>query len=171
MESKLNYCITNHRITKMKKKIKNLTAELFSIGSQNTQRVFVRITGTLVICFLLGSVVNAQKKDGISRYETFVYTSDMTNVYHNSWGTGDYNVEVSIKQMCGVTDTYRNNWKANWKQRQIAANNDNLVQRSWSTFTSQRWDEITQRWVITTLKAPAGMINADLLNELHLNTR
>ncbi len=93
---------------------------------------------------------------------------DEKNNYRNSWGTGDYQVEISLKETCGITDAYRKNWKADWKKRQDAENDENFVQRSWQTFTSQRWNDITKQWVITTLKAPADMINKDLLEELNL---
>lgn len=91
------------------------------------------------------------------------------NGYKESWGTGDYKVEISLKETCGVTNAYRNNWKADWKKRQEAENDENFVQRSWKTITSQRWNEISKQWVITTLKAPADMINSNLLEELNLS--
>jgi len=93
---------------------------------------------------------------------------DENNKYKNSWGTGDYNIELLLKQTCGITDEYRKNWKPDWNKRKSAANDENFLQRSWTTVTSQRWDEISKRWVITTLKAPADIITTDLLKELDL---
>jgi len=93
---------------------------------------------------------------------------DAENNYKDSWGTGDYKVELSIKETCGVTDAYRKNWKADWKARQDAESDENFVQRTWKTITSQHWDELGKQWVITTLKAPADVINNDLLKELNL---
>ena len=34
--------------------------------------------------------------------------------------------------------------------------------------SSQKWDELAQSWVITTLKAPAGKLSSDLVNQLGL---
>ena len=99
---------------------------------------------------------------------SFMGYRDETNNYKNSWGTGDYRVELSIKETCGITDAYRKNWKNDWKQRKDADNDENFLQRSWKTITAQRWDEISKRWVITTLKAPADIITGDLLKELDL---
>jgi hypothetical protein len=93
---------------------------------------------------------------------------DEENHYKNSWGTGDYKVELLIKQTCGITDAFRKNWKADWKARQDAENDENFVQKTWKTIASQRWDEIGKKWVITMLKAPADMINTDLLKEMNL---
>ena len=93
---------------------------------------------------------------------------DSDNKYRSSWGTGDYRIELNIKQSCGITDAYRKNWKADWRQRQNADNDENFVQRSWQMISSQKWDEISKKWVITTLKAPADMITNDLLEELNL---
>jgi len=93
---------------------------------------------------------------------------DEDNKYKESWGTGDYKIEISLKETCGVTDAYRKDWKADWKKRQDAENDENFVQHSWKTFTSQHWDAIGKQWIITTVKAPADMINRDVLKELNL---
>lgn len=33
---------------------------------------------------------------------------------------------------------------------------------------SQKWDEISKQWVITTLSAPADMITGDIIDKLDL---
>ena len=99
---------------------------------------------------------------------SYIGFRDTENNYKNSWGTGDYNIELKIKQTCGITDSYRKNWKADWKQRQDADNDENFVQRSWKMISSQRWNEITKQWVVTTLKVPADIVTTDILKELEL---
>jgi len=101
---------------------------------------------------------------------SFMGYRDAQDNYKKSWGTGDYKIEISLKQTCGVTESYRKGWRADWNQRQKADSNEDFVQRSWNTVTSQRWDEITKRWVITTLKAPAAIINSELIKELDLTS-
>jgi hypothetical protein len=95
---------------------------------------------------------------------------DEENNYKNSWGTGDYKIELSLKESCGIANAYRKDWKNDWKRRQDAENDENFMQRSWKMISSQRWDAISKQWVITTLKAPADMITDDLLIELNLAT-
>ena len=90
--------------------------------------------------------------------------------YRDIWGTGEYKIEFLLKETCDITDDYRRQWKPDWKKRQKAVNDKNFVQQSWKTFTTQKWDEIGKKWVITTLKAPADMINRDVLKELGLPT-
>ena len=99
---------------------------------------------------------------------SYIGFRDTDNKYRNSWGTGDYNIELIIKETCGITDDYRKNWKTDWKKRQDADNDENFVQMSWKMISSQRWNEITKQWVVTTLKAPADMVTADILKELDL---
>ena len=99
---------------------------------------------------------------------SFMGYRDKENKYKRSWGTGDYKVELSLKETCGITDIYRKNWKADWKKRQDAKKDGNFVQRSWQTIATQRWDNIGKQWIVTTLKAPADIINRDLLDELNL---
>jgi hypothetical protein len=93
---------------------------------------------------------------------------DEENKYKNSWGTGDYKIELSLKETCNIADAYRKDWKNDWKRRQDAENGENFTRRSWKMISSQRWDAISRQWVITTLKAPADMITEDLLDELNL---
>jgi hypothetical protein len=95
---------------------------------------------------------------------------DEDNTYKNSWGTGEYRIEVSLKENCNITEAYRRAWKNDWKQRQEAQKKGNFAQRTWKVVSSQRWDEISRQWVVTTLKAPAGVVTDDLLEELNLNT-
>jgi len=93
---------------------------------------------------------------------------DDSDHYRDGWGTGDYKVEITIKETCGITGAYRKNWKSDWKRRSNVMNDENFVQRSWKTISSQRWDELSKQWVIITLKAPADIANSNLLKELKL---
>jgi hypothetical protein len=116
---------------------------------------------------------NSPVKYGVSGESFIVPRSymgfrDEENNYKNSWGTGDYKIELSLKETCNITGSYRKDWKSDWKRRQDAENDENFMQRSWKMISSQRWDAISKQWVITTLKAPADMITDDLLNELEL---
>ena len=40
---------------------------------------------------------------------------------------------------------------------------------AWQVIESQRWDELSKQWIITTLSAPADIITDDLLEKLHLS--
>jgi hypothetical protein len=92
---------------------------------------------------------------------------DKDNHYYDSWGTGDYQIELSLKESCGITDIYHKEWKKDWKSRnQNQASS--ILQRSWKTISAQKWDDIGKKWIVTTLKAPADMINKELLDELNL---
>jgi hypothetical protein len=93
---------------------------------------------------------------------------DENNKPQDSWGTGDYKIALSLKETCGITNAYRKNWKADWKTRRNALHSETFIQKSWKTFTSQRWDENGKKWVITTVKAPAGTLNNDVLKEMNL---
>jgi len=99
---------------------------------------------------------------------SFMGLRDARNNYKKSWGTGDYRIEILLTETCGITDAYRKNWRTDWTQRKRADEDENFVQRSWTTLTSQRWDQISKQWVVTMLKAPADMITTDLLKELDL---
>ena len=88
--------------------------------------------------------------------------------YNDIWGTGQYKVSVKLMETCDITDAYRTNWKSDRKRRKNLQNKDNFFATSWKMVSNQKWDDITQSWVITTLKAPAEIITKDVLDKLGL---
>ena len=93
---------------------------------------------------------------------------DADDNFKNSWGTGEYKLSIELKETCDVTQKYRENWKQDQKRRKEMKSKENLLTRSWQVVSNQRWDELTQSWVITTLKAPAGIITKDVIEKLGL---
>ena len=94
---------------------------------------------------------------------------DAYDNYKNSWGTGEYKLSIELRETCDVTQQYRDNWKQDQKRRKEMQPKENLLARSWQVVSNQRWDELTQSWVITTLKAPAGIITKDAIDMLGLD--
>lgn len=91
--------------------------------------------------------------------------------FKDCWGTGEYKLTVTIKETCDVTDQYRARWKEDYKHRRQLAKvgrHQTLAGQTWQMISSQKWDELAQSWVITTLKAPAGKLSSDLVNQLGL---
>ena len=93
---------------------------------------------------------------------------DESGLYNNIWGTGQYKLDIELKETCGITDAYRANWKKDRKRRRKMEPKEGFLTGIWQTVSSQQWDEITQSWVITTLSAPAGVISNKLIEELNL---
>ena len=93
---------------------------------------------------------------------------DTDDNFKNSWGTGEYKISIELRETCDVTQQYRDNWKQDRKRRKEMQSKENLLARSWQVISNQRWDELTQSWVITTLKAPAGIITKDVIEKLGL---
>ena len=93
---------------------------------------------------------------------------DENGNYNNIWGTGQYKLDIELKETCGITEAYRANWKKDRKRRTEMEPKEGFFTGVWQTVSSQQWDEITQSWVITTLSAPAGLISNKLIEELKL---
>lgn len=89
--------------------------------------------------------------------------------YKNSWGTGEYKLSINLKETCDITEQYRENWKEDRKRRKKMQDSNNIIATGWHVVTNQHWDELLQSWVITTLKAPAGIITKDVIDGLGLN--
>lgn len=96
---------------------------------------------------------------------------DADDNFKNSWGTGEYKLSIELKETCDVTQQYRKNWKQDNKRRKELQPNENLLARTWQVVSSQRWDELTKSWVITTLKAPAEIITKDAIDKLGLEAK
>ena len=91
--------------------------------------------------------------------------------FKDCWGTGEYKLTVTIKETCDVTDQYRARWKEDYKHRRRLAKvgkHQTLAEQTWQMISSQKWDELAQSGVITTLKAPASKLSSDLINQLGL---
>lgn len=95
---------------------------------------------------------------------------DENDNYKNSWGTGEYKLSIDLKETCDITEQYRENWKEDRKRRKKMQDSNNILATGWQMVSSQHWDEILQSWVITTLKAPAGIITKDVIDGLGLNS-
>lgn len=94
---------------------------------------------------------------------------DENDNYKNSWGTGEYKLDITLKETCDVTEQYRKKWKEDRKRRKGMQPKENFFASSWQTISNQRWDELTKSWVITTLKAPASIITKDVIDKLGLD--
>ena len=93
---------------------------------------------------------------------------DENDNYDNIWGTGQYNLAIELKESCGITDSYRENWKKDRRYRKSITPHDGLMANVWERISTQKWDEITKSWIITTLSAPAGVISNKLIEEMKL---
>lgn len=119
-----------------------------------------------------------RKKDQPSAYkvvgESFIVPRsymgyrDEHDQYKDCWGTGEYKLEITLKETCDITDYYQENWKKDRKRRKKMESKESLVAAGWQVVSNQRWDEITKSWVITTLRAPAGIVTKDLIGKLGL---
>lgn len=93
---------------------------------------------------------------------------DKDDNYKNIWGTGEYKLEIELKETCDVTEQYRENWKKDRIRRKKLMEKESIWGNGWQTISNQRWDELAQSWVITTLQAPAGIITKDVIDKLGL---
>ena len=99
---------------------------------------------------------------------SFMGYRDMAGNYRNSWGTGEYKLDIVLRETCDVTPQYRANWKQDRKRRKKLQPKEGFLNTTWQTISNQRWDELTQSWIITTLQAPAGIITQDVIEKLGL---
>lgn len=90
---------------------------------------------------------------------------DPDGAFRNIWGTGQYKLDIDISETCDVTDEYRRQWKQDRKMRNKMKPKQGFFNTVWQTISSQKWDEVTRQWVITTLSAPAGVISRELIEQ------
>lgn len=126
----------------------------------------------------LGFIRYVRHNDEISKYpvigESFIVPRsymgyrDTNGRYKNIWGTGQYKLDIEIKETCDITPEYREDWKADRKRRKKMIPSENLFTSVWQTISSQEWDEITKSWVITTISAPADVLSNEIISKIGL---
>jgi len=85
---------------------------------------------------------------------------DEDGKYTESWGTGQYKMEVEIVEVCGVSDEFKKNWRKDFKKRKkMTGKMSKAEQEILQIFTNQQWDKQAKQWVATTLKGPASVLN------------
>lgn len=87
-----------------------------------------------------------------------------------SWGTGEYKIAVTLNETCEATKQFRNSWKKDFRRRKKLESKKGLWNHVVHFVTSQKWDELTKTWVVTTLKAPAGVLSQEIIEDLNLKT-
>lgn len=93
---------------------------------------------------------------------------DENNIHRNSWGTGEYKLDIILKETCRNTKSFEQNWKADWNKRKAMQkkSSESITDKLWKEIRSQKWDAISQKWVVTILKAPADMVAKDINNAI-----
>lgn len=94
---------------------------------------------------------------------------DSNGRYKNIWGTGQYKLDIELKETCDITPEYRASWKSDRKKRKKMMPKTNFFSGVWQTISSQEWDEITKSWVITTISAPANVITNEIIQKFGLD--
>lgn len=90
------------------------------------------------------------------------------NEYNELWGTGQYKMAVTLHETCEATPQYLKDWRNDYKRREAMTTKKTVWQKIVRYITGQKWDEITKTWVVTTLKAPAGVLTNEIIEDLHL---
>lgn len=91
--------------------------------------------------------------------------------YRHSWGTGEYKFQIELKETCDITEQYRESWKKDRKRREKMQPKKGILDTTWQEIKSQKWDELSQSWVITILKGPANIISTDINTRLGFSTQ
>lgn len=95
---------------------------------------------------------------------SYMSIRDKDNKMRHTWGTGEYKLSIVVSETCGVSQEYKDNWKEDYALRKHLQPKPTLWEGTWKMVTSQKWDQLSQSWVITTLKAPANVLNSTIIN-------
>jgi len=90
---------------------------------------------------------------------SFIGVRDSDGNYHDCWGTGQYKIAMTIKETCTITPHFEENWKADRKERQVAAKADKKSQHKSLGLISSMKQTCIQNgstWVTTLVEAPAN---------------
>lgn len=99
---------------------------------------------------------------------SYIGFRDGDDQYRDCWGTGEYKLSITLKESCSASPEFRENWKKDWKALKSQEKKKPLLNSAWQSIISQKWDENAKQWVITVLKAPAGVVTDEMLEKLEL---
>ena len=87
---------------------------------------------------------------------------DEDGKYTESWGTGQYKMEVEIVEVCGVSEEFKKNWRKDFRKRKKMTGKMSKAEAEiLQIFTNQQWDKQAKQWVATTLKGPSTVLNKE----------
>jgi len=85
---------------------------------------------------------------------------DEDGKYSESWGTGQYKMEVEIVEVCGTSDEFKKQWRKDFRKRKkMTGKMSKAEQEILQIFTNQKWDQQAKQWVATMMKGPASVLN------------
>lgn len=90
---------------------------------------------------------------------SFIGVRDSDGRYHDCWGTGQYKIAMTIKETCTITPHFEENWKADWKERQVASKAAKKAEhRPFGLISSMKQTciENGSTWVTSLVEAPAN---------------
>lgn len=83
---------------------------------------------------------------------SYIGVRDENGIYHDAWGTGQYKVTMTIKETCGVSDSFQKHWKADWKSRP----KQSTLTKSIATGIKETLSKNSSSWVCSITEAPAN---------------
>ena len=93
---------------------------------------------------------------------SYMPTRDEDGKYAESWGTGQYMMEVEIVEVCGVSEEFKKNWRKDFRKRKKMTGKMSKAEAEiLQVFTNQQWDKQAKQWVATTLKGPSSVLNKE----------
>ena len=90
---------------------------------------------------------------------SFIGVRDSDGNYHDCWGTGQYKIAMTIKETCTITPHFEENWKADWKERQVVYKKSKKEQHKRVGLISSMKQTCIQNgstWVTSLVEAPAN---------------
>ncbi|MBR4441449.1 MAG: hypothetical protein IKS00_07880 [Bacteroidales bacterium] len=115
------------------------------IGGKSTESEQIQILGD---CFIVP--------------RSYIGVRDVQGVYHDAWGTGQYKASLVIRESCGVTPVFADNWKDDWKSR---PKKSTLKQDLLQT-VNQVWNTSSKAWICTLTQAPVSYTKQQVLSAL-----
>ncbi len=129
-----------------------------NLDSDSTFRFIAGKQGNAGICQIAGDCFIVPR--------SYIGVRDSQGIYHDAWGTGQYKVAMTVKEICGITSEFEKNWKTDWKSRPKTPLKHNMIRT-----IKQIWDENSNSWICTLTEAPANYTKQQITDALDMDSK
>ncbi len=98
---------------------------------------------------------------------SYIGVRDTHGIYHDAWGTGQYKVAITLKELCGVSQEFAKNWKDDWKDRP----KQSTIKQDLSNTIKQTWSKNSNTWICSFTQAPMTYTKQQVMSALGINTQ
>lgn len=149
----INQAIQIYRDVKLGSFSVNVAITPENIGSDGVFRYIAATADESDNCQIIGDCFIVPR--------SYIGVRDSEGMYHDAWGTGQYRVEMTVKETCSVMPLLEKNWKADWKSRPKPT-----LKQTIALSVKETLSKNSSAWIASMTQAPIGYTKEQIIKAL-----